>query len=135
MSSKEVHIYYANVSQLNLQYKQLYGFLSDDEIQKAEGLHFETDRRKAVLCRGYLRKLLGEYCGILPEEIQFKYEKNGKPFIANDNSASFPEFNLSHSKDMVLIGFAEGGKVGVDVEFMKDDIEYEEIARRFFFGL
>jgi 4'-phosphopantetheinyl transferase len=42
------------------------------------------------------------------------------------------EFNLSHSGDYVLIAVAQEHKVGIDVERIRSDMEFESIANRFF---
>jgi 4'-phosphopantetheinyl transferase len=42
------------------------------------------------------------------------------------------QFNLSHSHQMALLAFTRGRNVGVDIEYMRPDVEFEQLARHFF---
>lgn len=59
-----------------------------------------------------LRRVLGERLGLPPAELRFRRGERGKPELAGEEIA----FNLSHSGGLALIGVAENGAVGVDLE-------------------
>jgi len=42
------------------------------------------------------------------------------------------EFNLSHANSLALITIATGSSIGVDLEYIRMQSDYPEIARRFF---
>lgn len=103
----------------------LAGLLSPDEAERAARFRFERDRRAFVTTRGALRELIGSYLGVAPESVTFAYGSNGKPEVEGLS------FNVSHAGDVALAAFG-AGRVGVDVEEMRPDVEMRALARRFF---
>lgn len=99
--------------------------LSPDEAERAARFRFERDRRAFVTTRGALRTLAGSYLGIAPESVTFAYGLKGKPEVEGLS------FNVSHAGDVALAAFG-AGRVGVDVEAMRPDVEMRALARRFF---
>jgi 4'-phosphopantetheinyl transferase len=76
-----------------------------------------------------LRDLLGRYLQTQPSQISFVYNAFGKP----DLSLEFAnKFNLSHSAGFALIAIATASNVGVDLEYIRAQSDYADIARRFF---
>lgn len=102
--------------------------LSEDEKLRANRFYFEKDKNNFIVTRGILRTLLGKYINQDSDKITFKYNNYGKPIIISNNI----QFNLSHSKNLVLYGFSENLKLGVDIEFMREKVSYNNIAERFF---
>ena len=49
-------------------------------------------------------------------QLSFGFHEHGKPFAIVDDTSSPFSFNVSHSGRRGLIGFAPGGRLGVDVE-------------------
>ena len=105
-------------------------FLAPDERERLELFRFETDRHNFFFCRSMLRILLASYLGTSPAELHFAYSDHGKPSLAAPSSNL--EFNLSHSHGAVLFALTRGGRIGVDVEHVRHDVNVEEIAARFF---
>jgi 4'-phosphopantetheinyl transferase len=103
----------------------LVSLLSPDEAARAGRFRFERDRRAFVATRGVLRTLVGSYLGVAPEQVVFGYGPKGKPFV--DGLA----FNVSHAGGVALVALGSG-RVGVDVETMRPDVEMRALARRFF---
>jgi 4'-phosphopantetheinyl transferase len=106
--------------------------LSSDELDRAARFHFERDRQCYCVARGVLRALLGTSLGVRPQELSFQYSDKGKPRLASRYSGRGLVFNVSHSGDLALLGFAYTGDVGVDIEKIRDDFDSAAIARRFF---
>ncbi len=102
--------------------------LSSDEAERAARFRFEPDRDAFVTARARLRTLAGSYLGVAPEDVVFAYGVRGKPELPGLS------FNVSHAGDVVLAAFAPAGRVGVDVEAMRPDVEMRALARRFFTG-
>lgn len=102
------------------------GLLARDEAERAATFRFERDRESFVTTRGVLRTLVGSRLGIPPESVVFGYGPKGKPEVEGLS------FNVSHAGDMALAAFAGSGRVGVDVEEMRPDVEMRALARRFF---
>jgi 4'-phosphopantetheinyl transferase len=74
---------------------------------------------------------LGRYLATPPGHIRFVYSAFGKPDLSPDFGSRLT-FNLSHSAGLALIAIAAGSSVGVDLEYLRAQSEYAEVARRFF---
>ena len=125
----EVHIWYAYPAQHHLDL-DTYALLSRDEQERMAQFRFGTDRDNFLFYRSMLRVLLASYLGTLPTELCFAYSAHGKPSLAR--SSGHLEFNVSHSHGIVLFAFSREGRVGVDVEYIRRDLNVREIAARFF---
>jgi 4'-phosphopantetheinyl transferase len=106
--------------------------LSSDELDRAARFHFERDRQCYCVARGVLRAQLGAYLQVRPQELRFHYSDKGKPRLAPPHSGRAIAFNVSHSGDFALLGFAETVEIGVDIEKIRDDFDSAAIAGRFF---
>jgi 4'-phosphopantetheinyl transferase len=78
-----------------------------------------------------LRDLLGRYLGAQPCDIRFEYNPFGKPGL-DPAFGSRLRFNLSHSGHLALIAFAAGAEIGIDLEEIRAQPDFTEIARQFF---
>ncbi len=72
------------------------------------------------------------YLGIPAQDIRFSYEANGKPQVVEDQNPQQLRFNISHSSGLAVIAVASVRAIGVDVEKIRPDVEYLELAERFF---
>ena len=102
--------------------------LSADERERAARFSLEKPRTAYTLARGSLRLLLGRYLNRDPAALRFVYGEHGKPAL-EDGAL---HFNLSHSGDLALVALAADRPVGVDIEFRRDRVSSDAIARRFF---
>lgn len=91
------------------------GWLSDDEVERADRFRRPTSRHQFVVGRGMCRRLLGERLAIDPCQIRFELAAHGKPQLA-DPSSSPVRFNVAHTEGMVLCGLVDSFAIGVDVE-------------------
>ena len=109
--------------------KSLESTLSADESQRrAARFHFPADRDRYIAAHGCLRNVLARYLNCEPNQLIFSTNDYGKPGLGSHNL----EFNLSHSGNFALIVVTREHKVGVDVERVRDDLEVESIAKRYF---
>jgi len=98
-------------------------------------MRYRTPRRRFIAAHGALRKLLGAYLGLHPSEVAFVHNEFGKPALIGAGPGQFGgrlSFNLSHSGDLALIGIALDAEIGVDVEYIRDEPDFAEIAGWFF---
>jgi 4'-phosphopantetheinyl transferase len=109
----------------------LYATLSPDERERSARFRFARDRQRFIAARGALRALLGRYLGTRPGEIRFAYNAFGKPALTPEFGGQL-QFNLSHSGDLALIASTTDAEVGVDLECIRPDADYGEIARSVF---
>ena len=106
--------------------------LSADERERAERFHFEQHRRRYLIAHIALHEILGRYLQIDPAQIGFDLGGNGKPRLPATLASSGVDFNLSHSHEMALLAVNRIGELGVDIEYVKPDFKFQEIAERFF---
>ncbi len=102
--------------------------LSEEESIRASRFFFERDRQRWIIARGVLRMLLARYLHLQPEQLLFVTNEHGKPTLAPSHESKLA-FNLSHSGDIALYALTCWREVGVDVEYMKDGIEFDKLAR------
>ena len=128
----EIHLWSVRLDPPAERVEALGRVLSEDEWERARRFRFDKHRRQYVVGRGALRTLLGAYLGIDPKAVRFTYGPRGKPFLASPLDARGLHFNLSNSDELALVGFVLGRELGVDVEFLRQMNDCEEIAERFF---
>ena len=129
LSVDEVHLWHAKLDDHVAD-----GFrplLAEDEIARADRFHFAKDRNHYIVARGLLRKLLASYLRIGAAELRFAYAEKGKPSLDASQRGAI-NFNLAHSEARAIYAFSLGRKIGVDLEFIREDVESEQIAERFF---
>jgi 4'-phosphopantetheinyl transferase len=132
LTAKDVHIWRAGIDLPAERIQELEKKLSPDEMLRAEHFRFETDRSRFIVARGILRLILAGYLNIEPGLISFSYAENGKPRLQNIFSKKGIQFNLSHSEGLALYVFSRWHEVGVDIEFIREISEMEQIVEQFF---
>lgn len=106
--------------------------ISPDEKERAARFKFERDRRRYLAAHIALHDILRRYLPIDSPRLSFDLGANGKPRLAQARAPSGVEFNLSHSNEMALLAVCHRREVGVDIEYVKEDFEFQQIAERFF---
>jgi 4'-phosphopantetheinyl transferase len=132
LAENEVQIWNFDLDKISSQMEHLKEILSNDELVRAGKFHFKVDKVRFICSRGLLRILLGVYTEVLPKEINFVFNNYGKPSLLNIHNNPGLQFNLSHSKQFMSVGFVKNALIGVDVELMKPLQDHLEIAKRFF---
>lgn len=125
----EVHVWRVLQEEAFSEAGALNEILTVDEIERAGRFHFEKDRNRFLLTRGTLKKLLSCYLGKDPIELRFCNTEKGKPFLENSDQICF---NVSHSGNMILFAISLGKSVGIDVEYMRNNVAPLVVASHFF---
>ena len=131
LASDEVHSWCASLDVPPVTSARLYATLTPDERTRSTRFQFERDQKRFIVARGVLRDLLGRYLQTQPDHIRFVYNAFGKPDLSPEFGDRL-KFNLSHSASLALIAIATTRNVGVDVEYIRAQSDYTDIARRFF---
>jgi 4'-phosphopantetheinyl transferase len=132
LSSTEIHVWRADLSLEDADYLHLTAFLSEDEQQRAARFRFDKDRWHFVAARGILRSLLAQYLHQAPERLVFTYGDRGKPALQLADAAPPLHFNLSHSGGLALYAFSRSCPLGIDLEQMRPNSDWQAISRRYF---
>jgi len=110
----------------------LLSLLSEDERLRLERFQVREDQHRFLIGRGLLRRFVGRYLNVPAKSVEFHHGPFGKPSVlARAGQPALP-FNVSHSGQLVLLAFHERQAVGVDVEEMRQELDWREIARGMF---
>lgn len=132
LSNGAVHVWRIILDQSPSQVDRFRNTLADDERSKADQFYFSRDRERFIVARGVLRALVGRYLDREPGSLRFTYSAHGKPALASESGANGIRFNISHSQGTALCAVTRGRELGVDLEFIRCDLEADQIANRFF---
>jgi len=128
----EVQIWFARLDRHSAELARLERLLSPDERARADRLLDRQLSARFVAGRGFLRETLAEFLGVQPADLRFAAGEHGKPrLIAEAGSASL-RFNLSHADDRAILAVASDREVGIDLERVRDDLPFREMAQRFY---
>jgi len=128
----DVHVWRASVAEYAPHEEQMATLLDETERARAGRFHFARDRQRHVVAHAMLRLLLGRYAGRPAAAIEFTFGPAGKPALRGNEVSSSPQFNLSHSGDIVLVAVTRESAVGIDVEQHSPDVECEALVEHFF---
>ncbi|MFK5926018.1 MAG: 4'-phosphopantetheinyl transferase superfamily protein [Desulfuromusa sp.] len=105
--------------------------LLPEELKRAARLLDLQKKKQFIAARGCLRIILGRYLKIKPSHVQFQYNNYGKPVFAALHHSPL-SFNLSHSGDWGVLAVVKKDAVGVDIEKIEYEIEFNQVAQHFF---
>ena len=123
LNKNTVHVWVVDASGFSLP-----DFLSASEKNRFNKFYFSIDKQIFYQSHNALRYILSQYLSKKPHEIEFGFTSYGKPYLKNQNLY----FNLSHTTSMAVIALTEDAEIGVDIENLNRDMEYEDLAKRFF---
>ncbi len=132
LSSNEVHVWRAFLDEAPAQRDSFLHTLAEDERTRAQRFYFQTDRERFITAHGVLRAILGCYLNREPNCLSFCYSSHGKPALVWESGGDAIRFNMSHSQGVALYAVTRGREIGIDLEFIRCDLEVEQIAERFF---
>jgi 4'-phosphopantetheinyl transferase len=134
LGKDEVHVWSAWLGADPLRLCDLETLLSKEERNRANQFYFVEDRNRFITGRGLLRTILSRYLKEKPEGLQFQNTYYGKPKLdpTIHPRAALTRFNLAHSKQLVLFALANEREIGIDVEYVRNDVDVEALVTQFF---
>ena len=123
-----VHVWYAPLHSLKERLGAYTELLDPVELDRMHRFRFETDRERFVLGHGLLRTLLGGYLKRDASLIRMARGPFGKPFLERKDL----RFNLSDTKDAVIIAFATNMELGADIETMTREVDHLAVSEHYF---
>lgn len=130
LGQAKVHIWRSRLDLDAEQIRWCQNLLTAEEHERARRFVFAEHRNRFVVGRGTLRELLAAYVGIPAAELEFAYGEHGKPRLVSPDTDT--TFNVSHSGGRMLLAFARGRHVGIDVERTTRTVDWGAVAGRFF---
>ncbi len=127
----QIHIWKVglNVGSPHADYQKI---LSIGEQLRAARLISSEKSLRFQSTRSALRIILSIYVNQPPENIQFKYGPNGKPYLLQNGRPDSVEFNIAHSENMMVAAFSKGSPVGIDLEFKQPVSTKDWIVKQYF---
>ena len=110
----------------------LTSLLPAEERARLVRLRLRDDQHRFLTGRGLLRIFIGAQLNLPPERVELGYGPFGKPYVIPQTGAPTLHFNVSHSGKLVLLAFHPAHEVGVDVEAVRRDSDWEDVARHVF---
>jgi 4'-phosphopantetheinyl transferase len=111
----------------------LYESLSPAERTRAARFGTDELRQRWIAGRTTLRLLLANALGVAPADVAIRRGRRGRPELAIEGSGI--DFNVSHTRDVGIIGIASGlpagARIGVDVERCDREVGVDRLARKF----
>jgi 4'-phosphopantetheinyl transferase len=132
LDAGEVHVWRAALDEPPPRVDTFLHTLTADEQARAGRFYFQRDRQRFIVAHGVLRAILGVYLNRAPKSLSLCYSSHGKPALTRESGGDDIRFNMSHSHGAALYAVARCREVGIDLEFIRGDLDIERIAMRFF---
>ena len=133
LGPNEIHLWLVSLhSALPLPLADPDTFLSSDEKNRAERLRIPEKRLQFVLGRNLLRCILAGYLSQPPRSLVFRYGPYGKPLDFPLSDGRRLHYNLSHSKDWLVLAVTLDRCIGIDLEWQNPHLDILSVAQRFF---
>ena len=121
----EVHLYWTSLDLSETEIEGLRQTLVPEELRRADRFRVAAATRRFVAARAALRRILADSTGIAPADLEFRFGRHGKPYLADGGLF----FNSSDSGDFVVIVLTTV-EVGVDIEVLRPLSRRRRLARR-----
>ena len=121
--------YYMPISTSHFSKKEqnLLRFVSDERKAAIDRVRFDDSKMLSLYSALLSRYAISELTGLDNSSLVFSKSEHGKPFLSGHDNI---DFNISHTKGMILASVTDKGKVGVDVERIRP-LKYNIMKRCF----
>lgn len=121
-------VHFAELVELQQRKAHLEELLDQPERDRAARFKFAADRDRFVLGHGWMRELLGHYLGVPPHSVAAERGRFGKPYLPDAQL----HFNLSDTKDAVVLAVSLDNDLGVDVETVDRRVDHDAVSAHYF---
>ena len=125
------HVHFVHLDQLEVPHSYL-EVLSQKERSRACRFINPLHAQRYIWSRIVLRYLIATYLNIEPSVIVFDSQASGKPILAGQHAKSQLQFSISHAKNGIALAVSRNQPIGVDLEFIRENINALAVAKRFF---
>ncbi|MGO9649755.1 MAG: 4'-phosphopantetheinyl transferase family protein [Terriglobales bacterium] len=129
LGDNEIHVWHIDLTTQAAAIDRLSPLLDHHEQGRAARFIVPEPRLQFILSRASLRIALGQYLHIEPRQVRFRTAEHGKPELAEQRGL---QFNLSHTDGATMIAVTRAGRVGVDVERIRQNLDPLQLGVRFF---
>lgn len=132
LKNGEIHIWRATLDLPEKTYQRLFSYLSSREKEKGKRLIREILQKRYLSSHAILREILSRYHNVDPSQLEFSFGLHGKPYLNIPYKGKYLQFNMTHSHEKALYAFTLEAEIGIDIEWIQQDIRAMDIAKRFF---
>ncbi len=131
-AKNELALWYLSPDELQeADYLPWHGLLNEQEKRQVEKFCFAKDRKRYLITRILIRKLLGYYLHLAPEDILFQYNPYGRPSPVPEQNPQGLDFNIAHTDGLIAVGLGINARIGIDAESLQKPRK-TEVAEDFF---
>ena len=106
-------------------------YLNASEFERLAAFRQPQDRWRHALARAGLKRLLAQVLGVEPLALEIQAGHRGKPYLAPSAAVPPPpQFNGSHSGNLVLLALHPSQAVGVDTERLDRHLDQHRLGPR-----
>lgn len=105
--------------------------LDTDEVARWQSFTARGAARNYLAARRLVRRTLSSYADVTPESWRFSSNAYGRPRISSPAGTSL-DFNISHTRGLVVCAVTRDTEIGVDVEWTGRDVDIQGIASHVF---
>lgn len=132
LEKNDIHVWIINWKQVKEYILSKLNYLPEEEISEVKKYKMKDDKMRTLSGRILLIDLLESYTNLPYYEFKIKRGKYGKPYIKTNLKENSIQFNVSHSKNIVMIAFCKCKRLGVDIESIRHVKDYKELAKNFY---
>lgn len=111
---------------------KFYSVLTPDQRARAKRMRVREKRNQYVIAQGLTRMLIGKRVGADPRALEFDRGPKGKPYLGGEYADAGIQFNMTHTSHMALVAITLNREVGIDVERIRENLQWEKLANRYF---
>lgn len=128
----EIHVWQKSLDDSLDVLPELTTLLSPSERVRAANYRLPKDGHRFIVARAFLRRLLALYLDADPQQIRFSSQFYGKPVLTGATMACDLCFSTSRSLGRATVAVAWQREVGVDLERIRTDFQFQDIVDKFF---
>lgn len=112
--------------------ENLIPYLAGSELEYLSKINSVKRLREFVVGRLIVRNLAGRALDLGPSEINIHKDHWEKPYIQPEQNHRQLEFNISHSKDWIVVALGFERKIGVDIEDTTRPVLLSDLVTKYF---
>jgi 4'-phosphopantetheinyl transferase len=125
----DLHIWICDIRKWIPERKEyLLALLNQDELKRLHRYRIPTKQDQFLCSRGLLKYVLSSYIASKPSEIILSIQSAGKPYLPDQAI----NFNLSHSGNLLVMGFGLYENIGLDIQEEYPISNLEIVLERYF---
>jgi 4'-phosphopantetheinyl transferase len=132
LSAEQVDVWRISTSLHDHGLAEFYSVLAPEQRTRAERMRVSEKRKQYVVAHGLTRMLIGQRVGADPRALEFHRGPKGKPYLGGDFAGAGIQFNMTHTSHMALVALALNREIGIDIERLRENLQWEKLAQRYF---